>query len=75
MRYAILSGYLAAKSLIEGSDYDMLWKRGLKPMLETSLINRYLFEKGGTQVIDISQKSLLRAIPVIFSEGITIILF
>ena len=47
MRYAILSGYLAAKSLIEGSDYDMLWQRELKPMLETSLINRYLFERIG----------------------------
>jgi flavin-dependent dehydrogenase len=47
MRYAILSGYLAAKSLIEDSDYDMLWKKELKPMLETSLINRYLFERLG----------------------------
>jgi flavin-dependent dehydrogenase len=47
IRYAILSGYLAAKSFIEGSDYDMLWKKELKPMLETSLINRYLFEKLG----------------------------
>ncbi|MEW6109816.1 MAG: NAD(P)/FAD-dependent oxidoreductase [Nitrospirota bacterium] len=47
MRYAILSGYLAAKSFIDGSDYDMLWKRELKPMLETSLINRYLLEKAG----------------------------
>lgn len=47
MRYAILSGYLAAKSFIDGSDYDALWKRQLKPMLETSLINRYLFEKIG----------------------------
>lgn len=47
MRYAILSGYLAAKSFIDGSDYDMLWKRELMPMLETSLINRYLFERFG----------------------------
>ncbi len=47
MRYAILSGYLAAKSLVDESDYDMLWKRQLKPMLETSLVNRYLFEKIG----------------------------
>jgi len=47
MRYAILSGYLAAKSFIGGLDYDMLWKRELKPMLETLLINRYLFEKSG----------------------------
>jgi flavin-dependent dehydrogenase len=47
MRYAILSGYLAAKSLMDGSDYDMLWKKELRPMLETSLVNRYLFEKFG----------------------------
>ncbi len=32
---------------IAGSDYDMLWKRELIPMLETSLINRYLFERFG----------------------------
>jgi flavin-dependent dehydrogenase len=45
MRYAILSGYLAAKSLMDSSDYDMLWKRELKPMIETSIVNRYLIEK------------------------------
>lgn len=27
MRYAILSGYLAAKSIIENLDYDQLWKK------------------------------------------------
>jgi len=47
MRYAIVSGYLAAGSLINGSDYDSLWKRELKPLMETSLVNRYLFEKFG----------------------------
>jgi flavin-dependent dehydrogenase len=47
MRYAILSGHLAAKSIMDGSDYDRLWKSHLKPMLETSLVNRYLFEKCG----------------------------
>jgi hypothetical protein len=47
MRYAVLSGYLAAKSLMDGKDYDMLWKRELRPMIETSLVNRYLFEKFG----------------------------
>ncbi len=43
MKYAILSGRLAAKSLINGSNYDMLWRRELKPMIETSLVNRYLY--------------------------------
>lgn len=47
MKYAILSGSLAAKSLLEGSDYDMLWKRELKPMIGTSIVNRYLFETFG----------------------------
>lgn len=47
MRYAILSGYLAARSIIEGSDYDRLWQRQLKPLLETSLVNRYLVELFG----------------------------
>ncbi len=47
IRYAVLSGYLAARSIIEGSDYDALWKLELKSMLETSLVNRYLFQKIG----------------------------
>jgi flavin-dependent dehydrogenase len=47
MRYAFMSGYLAAKSIIDGSDYDSLWKRQLRPMLETSLVNRYLLETFG----------------------------
>ncbi len=47
MRYAMTSGYLAAKSIIENKDYDKLWKKEFKGMLETSLSNRFLFEKLG----------------------------
>ena len=47
MRYAVHSGYLAARSIIDGSDYDTLWKRELGPMLETSLVNRFLVETFG----------------------------
>jgi flavin-dependent dehydrogenase len=47
MRYAVLSGYLAARSIIDGTDYDRLWKKELKPMLETSLVNRFLIERFG----------------------------
>ncbi|MBI1921635.1 MAG: NAD(P)/FAD-dependent oxidoreductase [Geobacter sp.] len=47
MRYAVLSGYLAARSIIDGTDYDSLWKVQLKPMLQTSLVNRFLLELGG----------------------------
>jgi len=47
LRYAVVSGYLAAMSIISGTDYDLLWKKEIRPMLETSLVNRYLFEKFG----------------------------
>ena len=47
LRYAILSGYLAAMSIITGSDYDYLWKKEVRPMMKTSLVNRYLIEKFG----------------------------
>ena len=47
LRYAIISGYLAAQSIVTGADYDALWQDQLKPMLETSLVNRFLLEKWG----------------------------
>ncbi len=47
LRYAIISGYLAAQSIMTGADYDVLWKKRLKPMLETSLVNRFLLERFG----------------------------
>lgn len=47
LRYAILSGYLAAQSIITGTDYDRLWKERFKATLEVSLVNRWLFEKFG----------------------------
>jgi flavin-dependent dehydrogenase len=66
MWYAILSGYLAAKSLIDGSDYDLLWKSQLKPILDTSLINRYLFEKMGSTGYRYLTKRLARGDPCNF---------
>ncbi|MEJ2315057.1 MAG: NAD(P)/FAD-dependent oxidoreductase [Nitrospirota bacterium] len=44
MRYAMTSGHLAARSIVEGADYDSLWKKGLGPGLHASLVNRRLFE-------------------------------
>lgn len=44
MRYAMTSGHLAARSIIEGADYDSLWKEELGPTLYTSLVNRRLYE-------------------------------
>lgn len=43
IRYAILSGYLAAHSIVTGTSYKLLCNRNLKSMMETSLANRWLF--------------------------------
>ncbi len=43
MRYAIRSGIIAARSLIEGVDYTGLWRKELLPRLRTSVSNRFLF--------------------------------
>lgn len=45
MRYAFISGYLAALSIIDDTDYDLLIKRDLLKMMKSSLVNRYFYEK------------------------------
>ncbi len=48
MRLAISSGVLAAKSLLNGENYDRLWQRKLKPQMETSVVNRVLYSLAGS---------------------------
>ncbi|MFZ5590000.1 MAG: NAD(P)/FAD-dependent oxidoreductase [Pseudomonadota bacterium] len=47
MRYAILSGVLAARCLLEGADYDAAWRRELRPWLRASVVNRALYDSLG----------------------------
>ncbi len=47
MRYALRSGLLAARSILEGSDYTKLWRRELLPLLRTGVVNRFLFNTIG----------------------------
>ncbi len=47
MTYALRSGILAARSLLEGLDYSELWRRELLPLLRTSVSNRYVFNLVG----------------------------
>ncbi|MEO8380632.1 MAG: NAD(P)-binding protein [Acidobacteriota bacterium] len=47
IRYALTSGWLAARSILEERDFDELWMRELGPKQETSLVNRFLYEAGG----------------------------
>ena len=47
IRYALTSGWLAARSILESRDFDELWQRELGAKQETSLVNRFLYEAGG----------------------------
>jgi flavin-dependent dehydrogenase len=47
IRYAITSGHLAAKSIIDDIDYDHLWKLRLSKQLKMSALNRRLYELFG----------------------------
>lgn len=47
MRYALCSGLLAARSIIEGINYTSLWRRELLPLLRAGTVNRFLFNTVG----------------------------
>lgn len=47
MRYALRSGILAARALIEGGDYTQLWRAALQAPLRTSVSNRFIFNLVG----------------------------
>jgi flavin-dependent dehydrogenase len=47
IRYALTSGWLAARSILESRDFDELWTEALGAKQETSLVNRFLYEAGG----------------------------
>jgi len=49
IRRAVVSGYLAAQSLIQNQNYDDLWRRRFGPTMPLSVVNRWLFEKLGNQ--------------------------
>ena len=47
LRYALYSGVLAARSIIDGADYEGLWRRQLGPSLRVGITNRFLFNAVG----------------------------
>lgn len=49
IRLAINSGILAARSIIENKNYDVLWQQSLKPQMETSVVNRVLYSLLGNR--------------------------
>ncbi|HYI09632.1 MAG TPA: NAD(P)-binding protein [Thermoanaerobaculia bacterium] len=61
IRYALTSGWLAAQSILEGKDFDELWKRELGAKQQTSLVNRFLYEAGGNTGLSIFVRQAARA--------------
>lgn len=49
MRVAMESGVLAARSVIEGRDYNALWHQHLSSVLRNSMINRVIFNSLGNR--------------------------
>jgi len=49
MRYAILSGVLAARSLLQDKDYDALWRQELEAQMWNSMVNRVFFAMLGNR--------------------------
>jgi flavin-dependent dehydrogenase len=43
LKYAMRSGYLAARSIVEGRSYDRLCKEYIRPLMHVSLANRWMF--------------------------------
>lgn len=47
MRYALRSGLLAARSILDGTDYTSLWRQELLPLLRAGIVNRFIFNLFG----------------------------
>jgi flavin-dependent dehydrogenase len=47
MRYALRSGLLAARSILDATDYTILWRRQLLPLLRAGIVNRFVFNLVG----------------------------
>ena len=61
IRYALTSGVLAARSILEERDFDQLWRSELGAKQETSLVNRFLYETGGNLGLSMFVRSAARA--------------
>ncbi len=53
LRYAMLSGYLAAQSILTSKSYNQMCREEILPFMEISLANRWLFANLGNYGYDI----------------------
>jgi len=67
MRYAITSGYLAAKSIMEDEDYKKLIEKRFSKQLKASIVNRFLFEQLGGKISIEKIKSIRNPFQLLFT--------
>lgn len=58
MKYAFLSGYFAARSVINNENYDKLWKESFLSEMKSTKYNRMILKKIGNKGYDILIRSL-----------------
>lgn len=58
IKYALITGYLAAQSIIENKNYDWLWKKIILPKLKASIVNRWYYQLMTNWVYSIVLKKL-----------------
>jgi len=61
IRYALTSGHLAARAILDGTDFDTLWSERLLDKQRTSVANRFLYESGGNLGLSIFTRDAARA--------------
>lgn len=61
IRYALTTGHLAARSILEQSSFDELWRDEIASKQETSVANRFLYEIGGNFGLSIFTRDAGRA--------------
>lgn len=61
MRYAFLSGYFAARSIIDSEDYDKLWKESFLSEMKGTKHSRMILEKIGNNGYEMLIKNLKKS--------------
>lgn len=59
MRYALRSGILAARSIIDGTDYEQSWRQELMPLVRAGVVNRFLFNSIGARGRNLAVRHLI----------------
>lgn len=61
IRFALTSGHLAARAILEEREFDELWRESLEWKQSTSVANRFLYEVGGNRGLAIFTRDAARA--------------